>query len=56
MKAATTDQDESDVSDVEEQGYCDDSTNDNIQLRMKLEPVSERKIKDLYVNTEKVRK
>ena len=46
---------ESDLSDVEEQGYCDDSTEYNIDIKMRLEPVREKTIKDLYTNTEKVR-
>ena len=45
--------DESDVSDVEQEGYCDDSQRDNIKMSMKLEPVRDSVIKELYANTEK---
>ena len=46
--------DGSDVSDIEEEGYCDSSEIDNINMSMKLEPVRESRIKKLYANTEKV--
>ena len=44
----------SDISDSEEAGHCDDSSTDNIYIRMKLEPIKDRELKDLYNNTDKV--
>ena len=44
----------SDISDGEEAGYCDDSSTDNIYIRMKLEPIKDRELKDLYNNTDEV--
>ena len=45
---------ESDISDSEEAGYCDDSSTENIYIRMKLEPIEDRELKNLYNNTDKV--
>ena len=53
MRIGEDDQD-SDISDVEEQRYCDDSSPSNIQLRMKLQLVSEERIRKLYKNTDDV--
>ena len=47
-------EDDSDVSDVEEEGYCDDTKTDNIKMLMRLEKVRHSRIKKLYTNTEKV--
>ena len=44
----------SDISDGEEAGYCADSPTDNIYIRMKLEPVKDRELKNLYNNTDEV--
>ena len=44
----------SDISDGEEAGYCDDSSTDNIYIRMKLEPIKDRELKNLYNNTDEV--
>ena len=49
-----TNQAESDVSDVEEAGYCDDSSASNVELIMKLERVREKKIKKMYNTSVKV--
>ena len=53
-KSSKKDDRGSDISDVEDQGYCDDSSPSNIQLRMKLQLVSEERIKKLYKNTDDV--
>ena len=45
---------DSDVSDVEQEGYCDDSSTNNIQLIMRLRRVTEDRIKKLYHNTDDV--
>ena len=45
---------ESDISDGEEAGYCDDSSTDNIYISMKLEPIKDRELKNLYNNTDEV--
>ena len=45
---------ESDVSDVEQEGYCDDSSPYNVEIIMKLAPVKEQRIKDLYKDIEQV--
>ena len=42
---------DSEVSDVEERGYCDDSRSDP-ELRMRLKNVGKRKIEALYNNTD----
>ena len=47
----TTDED-SDLSDVETEGYCDDSRRAKISMSVK--PVREPRIKQLYYNTDKV--
>ena len=44
---------DSEVSDVEERGYCDDSRSDP-ELRMRLKKVGKRKIEALYNNTDMV--
>ena len=44
---------DSEVSDVEEQGYCDDSRSDP-ELRMRLKQVGKHKMEDLYKNTDAV--
>ena len=44
---------DSEVSDVEERGYCDDSRSDP-ELRMRLKKVGKRKIEALYSNTDVV--
>ena len=44
---------DSDVSDVEERGYCDHSRSDP-ELRMRLKNVGKRKIQALYKNTDMV--
>ena len=44
----------SDISDAEEAGYCDDSSTDDIYIRMKLEPIKDRELKNLYNNTDEV--
>ena len=44
----------SDISDGEEAGYCDDPSTDNINIRMKLEPIKDRELKNLYNNTDEV--
>ena len=44
----------SDISDVEEAGYCADSPTDNIYIRIKLEPIKDRELKNLYNNTDEV--
>ena len=44
---------DSEVSDVEERGYCDDSRSDT-ELRMRLKNVGKRKIEALYSNTDMV--
>ena len=45
---------ESDISDGEEAGYCNDSSTDDIYIRMKLEPIKDRELKNLYNNTDEV--
>ena len=45
---------ESDVSDVEEQGYCDDSSSYNIDLRMRMERVTDERLRKRYDNIDKV--
>ena len=52
----TGDAEDSDISDVEKEGYCDDSLADNIQIHrmMRLKPVTEDRIKQLYHNTDEV--
>ena len=42
---------DSEVSDIEERGYCDDSKSDP-ELRMRLKNVGKRKIEALYNNTD----
>ena len=44
---------DSDVSDVEERGYCDHFRSDP-ELRMRLKNVGKRKIQALYKNTDMV--
>ena len=44
---------DSEVSDVEERGYCDDSRSDP-ELRMRLRNVGKRKVEALYNNTDVV--
>ena len=44
---------DSEVSDVEERGYCDHSRSDP-ELRMRLKKVGKRKIQALYKNTDMV--
>ena len=44
---------DSEVSDVEERGYCDDSRSDP-ELRLRLKNVGKRKIQALYNNTDMV--
>ena len=44
---------DSEVSDVEERGYCDD-TRSEPELRMRLKKVGKRKIEALYNNTDMV--
>ena len=41
------------VSDITQQGYCDDDKSPSV-ISMKLEPVNKKSIKDLFINTEKV--
>ena len=44
---------DSEVSDVEDRGYCDHSRSDP-ELRMRLKNVGKRKIQTLYNNTDMV--
>ena len=44
---------DSDVSDVEERGYCDVSTSPQ-ELQMELKPVRKHKIESMYNNTDLV--
>ena len=52
------DRDESDaeLSDVEEKGYCDFRSRENIEMNLELACVNSKKIKKLYRNTERVSK
>ena len=45
---------ESEISDVEKQGYCDDSSSHNIDLKMKMERVRNKKLRKRYENIDKV--
>ena len=53
-KSNKEDDKDSDISDVEDQEYCDDSSPSNIQLRLRLQLVSEERIRKLYKNTDDV--
>ncbi|XP_067941712.1 uncharacterized protein [Watersipora subatra] len=49
----TNQTDESDISDVDEEGYCAE-TPKNIHMSLRLKPVKEKRVKQLYHNPEKV--
>ena len=44
----------SDISDGEGARYCDDSSTDDIYIRMRLEPTEDIELKNLYNNTDEV--
>ena len=45
---------ESDISDVEQEGYCEDTTEHNVFMRMRVRPVEQRRVKRLYKDSKKV--
>ena len=45
---------ESDISHIENEGYCDDTSDSNKSMSMRLQVVKKKTIKQLYRNTEEV--
>ena len=54
LNVETSEAAENDISDIENEGYCDDTSDSNKLMSMRLQVVKKDTIKQLYRNTEKV--